>query len=104
MKQPTCVGGVDVEANICASIIQVATFDLIDLITLAEVFKEPDMMREFGEKFLSNKKIIKLGYGFTHDIKVIGRSFNHCYEMDALRQSNLDLEVLTKQVIFQLFF
>jgi hypothetical protein len=48
--------------------------------------------------FLTNKKIIKLGYGFSQDIKIILQTLGCPGEGDAIRQTSLDLAYLVDQV------
>ena len=54
----------------------------------------------FAKNFLLNKKIIKLGYGFTQDLRMITKSFGVSHEADVFRQSVLDLAYLVSQVGF----
>lgn len=55
-------------------------------------------MQLFTKNFIYNKNIIKVGYGFSEDIKKISHSFN-AQDHDQFRQTVLDLEYLISQVI-----
>ena len=101
--KPTCAMGIHTEDTSKVALIQIATRErifLLDMIYLSEKLNAHDS-HLFVEKFLFNKKIIKLGYGFTHDIKMIIKAFvDELHNSDLLRQSVLDLAYLVQQVGF----
>ena len=97
--KPSCVIGMNTDDSNKVALIQIATLEqiyLIDMINLNNLNESDSKL--FAEKFLYNKKIIKLGYGFTHDIKMILKSFINLHDADLLRQSVLDLAYFVQQV------
>lgn len=98
--KPTCIAGGNAEDRNRVALIQVSTRThvyLIDLVCMK--FEEKDSQL-FAQKFLYNKKIVKLGYGFTHDIKLIIHSFTGLHETDLFRSTVIDLAYLINHVIF----
>jgi hypothetical protein len=95
--KPTCTGNLEVESKLTAALMQIATRQfiyLLDINALCESLKS----ELFAAKFLYNKNIIKIGYGFTQDIHILARTFN-INDVDAFKQTILDLGALTNQVI-----
>jgi hypothetical protein len=96
--------GIHSEESNKVALIQIATYDRIFLLDIVVLFQDKEKnlyeqdCRLFVEKFLFNKRIIKLGYGFTHDIKMIVRAFVEIQDFDPFRQSVLDLAYLVQQV------
>jgi hypothetical protein len=100
--KPTCAMGMNSEKQNKVAVIQVATLDviyLIDMICLADKLDQKVSIM-FAERFLHNKKIVKLGYGFTHDIQMVTRSLVGVQNSDHFRQSVVDLALLVQQVFF----
>ena len=67
------------------------------MVKLSAILDQSDC-EVFSKKFLTNRKIIKIGYGFTQDLKMITRSFGDTRDTDTFRQSVLDLAYLVNQV------
>ena len=99
--KPSVLLGMNSEEDNRVAVIQVATADvvyLIDMVQLADCLDDKHS-KLFAESFLYNKKIIKLGYGFTHDIKMMLRSFVNVHNADLFRQTVLDLAYLAQQMV-----
>jgi hypothetical protein len=97
---PTCAMGLNVEDKKKVALIQVATQNMIyllDMVKLSECIDE-HISQKFSKMFLYNKKIVKVGYGFTQDIKMICQAFINVTETDFIHQSSLDLAYLVGQV------
>ncbi len=90
--KPTCATAHFEENSNQVALIQISTHQfvyLLDMVKLNEVMLEEDT-RTFAQKFLKNKKIVKLGYGFTQDIKMLCEAFNCTNEEhDMFRQTVL---------------
>ena len=97
--KPTCVMGVVKEDKRKVAVIQMSTFEFVYLLDMVKLVDEltDDDKKCFSDNILFNKKIVKLGYGFTQDLKMVGQSFN-VSDMDAFRQTVLDLSYLAHQV------
>lgn len=97
--KPSMVSGVHDEDSKRASLIQISTHDHIYLIDISTLYNLLDThtMQYFTKNFIYNKNIIKVGYGFSEDIKKISHSFNAA-DHELFRQSVLDLEYLVNQV------
>jgi uncharacterized protein with PIN domain len=83
------------------ALIQLSTHDhvyLIDMVKLIDILDEKDS-QVFAKKFLYNKKVIKIGYGFTHDIKMVAQSFVSLHDSDLFRQTVIDLGYLVNSLI-----
>lgn len=104
--KPSCVLGMTDQDNMKAAIIQIATdnsIHLLDIIKLNEHFAaDPQLSKAVIDRFITNKRIIKLGYGFTHDIRMIVRSLANSDSHDCtdlFRQTALELSYLVDHVI-----
>lgn len=98
--KPTCVMGINIEQTKKVALLQVATSEriyLLDLCTMSDTFDEIDS-HLMAYKFLNNKKIIKLGYGFTHDIKMLAHSFINMHDLENFRSTVIDLAFVAEQV------
>jgi hypothetical protein len=105
--KPTCATAMMTEEQNKVAVIQVATLDsiyLIDMIYLAgeggSSSVNASVSKMFAERFLYNKRIVKLGYGFTHDIKMVIKSFVDVNDADSFRQTVLDLAYFVQQVSY----
>lgn len=98
--KPTCVMGVNVEESKKVALLQVATNELVYLIDMMQLmnYLDENDSHLFAQKFLYNKKIIKLGYGFTHDIKMLSHSFINVHDLESFRLTVLDLACLVENV------
>ena len=99
--KPTCASGLSDAGSVSnLALIQIATQETIYLLDIVKLRKIIDaaLSKKFGEQFLFNKKIIKVGYGFSQDIKMIGCLLVGNQDNDALRQTVLDLGYLANQV------
>jgi hypothetical protein len=100
--KPTCTMGINSEEQNKVAVIQVATLEaiyLIDMICLGDALDQR-LSQMLAERFLNNRKIIKLGYGFTHDIQMVTKSLVGVHDSDHFRQSAIDLAYLVQQVSF----
>lgn len=100
--KPTCVTNNVSEDNICAALIQVSTYKrvyLLDIVALKNLFSDKNLVNLFSTKFLCNRRVIKVGYGFTQDLKILGRTFN-LTDLDGFRQTVLDLGTWINHVTF----
>jgi len=97
---PTCATGLGVENKKKVALIQIATEGMVYLLDMVKLIKYIDeqISKAFAKKFLFNKRIVKVGYGFTHDIKMICEAFVNLTETDLLRQTSIDLAYLVGQV------
>ncbi len=94
--------GTNVEENTKVALVQVSTHEkvyLIDMVKLSILLDQTDC-EIFVKKFITNRKIIKIGYGFTQDLKMIAKSFGDTRDTDTFRQSVIDLAYLVNQVSF----
>jgi uncharacterized protein with PIN domain len=99
--KPSCMTGLSSEDQNKVALIQLSTHEhvyLIDMVKLIGVLDEKDS-HVFAKKFLHNKKIIKIGYGFTHDIKMVAQSFPNLHDSDSFRQTVIDLGYLVNSLI-----
>ncbi|CAF0779065.1 unnamed protein product [Brachionus calyciflorus] len=98
--KPTCVMGINIEQAKRVALFQVATKQSIYLIDLAELADKLDENDShiIAQKFLNNKKIIKLGYGFTHDIKMLSHSFINMHDLENFRSTVIDLAYIAEQL------
>lgn len=97
---PTCAMGLDVEDKNKVALIQVATENMVYLLDMVKLYEciDEKVSQVFAKKFLYNKRIVKVGYGLTHDIKIICQVFINPTETDLLRQTSIDLAYLVAQV------
>ena len=98
--KPTCVGGVGAENTNKVALIQIATETDVYLIDTMTIEFGSTYAKEFSTRFFANKRIVKLGYGFSHDIRVILQSLGCQNDADAFRHTVLDLAYLVNQVSF----
>jgi hypothetical protein len=105
--KPSMVSGLnDLECK-RASLIQISTHEKAYLIDMSILYNSLDLndKQDFAKNFILNKNIIKIGYGFSEDIKKISHSFNvNDHDYDHFRQSVLDLEYLIGQVTLKNYF
>ncbi len=100
--KPTCVTNNFSEDSICAALIQISTHRriyLLDVVALKDLFSNKKIIDLFTNKFLFNKRIVKVGYGFTQDLKIIGRTFN-LTDLNEFRETVLDLGTWINHVIY----
>ena len=100
--KPTCFGGTNVEENLKVALLQISTSEkvyLLDMVKLSSSLDKNDC-EIFAKKFLTNRKIIKIGYGFTQDLKMIARAFDDIRDTDIFRQTVLDLAYFANKVKF----
>lgn len=90
---------VQTEESNKVALIQVATHTDAYLLDMINLKLDENDKRLLSRIFLTNKKIIKLGYGFSQDIKIILQTIGCPGEGDAFRQTSLDLAYLVDQVI-----
>lgn len=98
--KPTCAMGIDIEQSKKVALFQIATNEriyLIDLCVLSNILDENDSLL-MAQKFLNNKNIIKLGYGFTHDIKMLTHSFINIHDLENFRCTVIDLAYVAEEV------
>jgi uncharacterized protein with PIN domain len=94
--KPTCATARFDEKKLVA-LVQIATNESIYLIDMIKLYDLLDVeeLKSFSKLFFCNKKIVKIGYGFTQDIKVLCDSFNSPMDHhDTFRQTVLDLAYL----------
>ena len=94
--------GTNVEENTKVALVRVSTHEkvyLVDMVKLSILLDQTDC-EIFVKKFITNRKIIKIGYGFTQDLKMIAKSFGDTRDSDTFRQSVIDLAYLVNQVSF----
>lgn len=98
--KPTCAIGINIEQSKKVALFQIATNEwiyLIDLCALSDFLDEMDSLM-MAQKFLNNKNIIKLGYGFTHDIKMLTHSFINIHDLENFRSTVIDLAYVAEEV------
>lgn len=103
--KPTCVSGVSQGENANkVALIQVSTHTdvyLLDMMSLCFAINgnyNDDNGKLLVKRFFTNKRVIKIGYGFSHDIRVILLSIGCLHDADAFRQTVLDLAYLVNHV------
>lgn len=96
--KPTCVSGVSGENTTKVALIQIATDTDVYLIDTVSIEFNSNLGKMFSSRFFTNKRIIKLGYGFSHDIRAILLSTGCLSESDAFRHTVLDLAHVVNQV------
>jgi uncharacterized protein with PIN domain len=99
--KPTCATARFNDSKLVA-LVQIATSEsiyLIDMIKLYDLL-EKEELQLFSKLFFCNKKIIKIGYGFTQDLKLLCDSFNTPIDHhDPFRQTVLDLAYLVNYLL-----
>ena len=90
------------------ALLQVATRHrvfLVDMFTLSRHFAaKPLDARHFLERFLYNKRIVKIGYSFANDVKMLCNAFvgggDHMeLDVDAFRRTVLDMAHLVEHLL-----
>ena len=99
--KPTCATARFDDLKLVA-LVQIATNESIYLIDMIKLYNllDVDELQSFSKLFFCNKKIIKIGYGFTQDIKVLCDSFHSPIDHhDPFRQSVLDLAYVVNYLL-----
>lgn len=110
--KPTCMNGVVLhhssgsasagagcESSSRVALMQVATHTdvyLIDAVSL--LYSGDEVASALSKRFFTNKKVVKIGYGFSHDIRMILASIGYLHDADAFRHTVIDLAFLVDQV------
>lgn len=102
--KPTCVSGVAGEHVNKVALIQISTETNVYLLDMIALKMNKTQASAFSSRFFTNKNIIKLGYGFSHDIRIILHSIGCSSDADAFRHTVLDLAYIVNQVRERLDF